>query len=147
MGLLQNGSLSLRSTYLLARGLNPLNLETMSLSLVWKVDTTLCIQFFLWLCMHNSIPTCEVLGSRGLNLSPNCPLCLKGNETIDRLLKGCELDQSFWQKLKFLHFPRDSFNKPVGEWLETNCKTDILSNFMGIPWRIVFLMGVWHLWL
>ena len=35
----KNGSFSLQSAYLLARGLNPLNLDTMSFKWVWKTET------------------------------------------------------------------------------------------------------------
>ena len=35
----KNGLFSLKSAYLIARGLNPLNLNTMSFSWVWKTDT------------------------------------------------------------------------------------------------------------
>jgi len=97
--------------------------------------------------MHNSLPTSEVLGSRGLNLNPTCPLCSKETESIEHLLRSCEFAQAFWQKLNYPHFLRESFNKPLREWLEVNCNTKIASNCMAIPWGIVFPMGVWHLWL
>ena len=42
---------------------------------------------------------------------------------------------------------RETFNLPFGEWLETNCKADIKSKIMGIPWKVLFPMGVWQLWL
>jgi len=71
----KNRFFSLKSAYLLARGLNPLNLDTVSVVWVWKVETYPKIQFFLWLCLHNSLLTREVLGSRGLNLDPICSLC------------------------------------------------------------------------
>ena len=28
-----------------------------------------------------------------------------------------------------------------------NCQKDISSNIMGLPWKILFVMGVWHIWL
>lgn len=42
---------------------------------------------------------------------------------------------------------RETFNLPFGEWLKTNCKADIKSKIMGIPWKVLFPMGVWQLWL
>ena len=97
--------------------------------------------------MHNSLPTGEVLGSRGLNLNPTCPMCLKETKSPDHLLCTCEFAQDFWQKLNYPHMLRESFNKPIKEWLEVNCNTKIVSYCMGIPWGIVFPMGIWHLWL
>ena len=71
----KDGIFSLRSAYLLTRNLNPLNLETNPIAWVWKVETLLKVQFFLWLCLHNGVPIGEVLGSRGLNIDPTCGLC------------------------------------------------------------------------
>jgi len=81
---------------LLARGLNPLNLETELIACVWKVEAPPKVQFFLWLCLHNSVPTGEVLGSRGLNLRPIFSLCKKNNEFVDHLLRGCEVAKYLW---------------------------------------------------
>lgn len=108
----KNGSFSLNSAYLLERGLNPLNLDTISLAYVWKAAAPPWIQFCLWLCMHNSLPTSEVLGSRGLNLNPTCPLCLKETESIDHLIRRCKFAQAFWQKLKYPHLLRDFLINP-----------------------------------
>ena len=67
---------------MLARNLNPLNLVTNLIAWVWKVIAPPKIQFFfflvcvcVWLCLHNSVPTGDVLGSRGLNIDPMCNLC------------------------------------------------------------------------
>ena len=49
----------------------------------------------LWLCLHNSVPSVEVLGSRGLNLNPICTMCHRSNESIEHLLKECEIAQKF----------------------------------------------------
>ena len=43
----KNGFFSLKSAYLLARGLNPLNLDSVSVAWVWKVETLPKVQFFL----------------------------------------------------------------------------------------------------
>ena len=92
----KNNFFSLKSTYLLARGLNPSNLDNVSVDWVWKFDTYPKIQFFLWLCLHNSVPTEEVLGSRGLRLDTICNLCHQNMETIDHLLRGYGFAWDFW---------------------------------------------------
>ena len=40
----------------------------------------------------------------------------------------------------------DSFNKPLAEWLSKNCKTDVSSKFLGIPWKIIFIISIWQIW-
>ena len=143
----KNGSFSLKSAYLLVRGLNPLNWVTDYISWVWKVETLPKVHFFLWLCLHNSVPIGEVLGSRGLNLDPIYSLCNKEMESVEHLVSGCEMAKDFWQELKVPYCVKDTFNLPIGKWLESNCRSEAISFFMGIPWKILFPMGVWHLWL
>lgn len=106
----KNEFFSLKLAYLLVRGLNPLNLDTVSVAWVWRVETYPKIQFFLWLYLHNSVPTEEVLGSRGLNLDPMCSLCHQRNESIEHLLRGCVIAHEFWQQLRYPICMRETFN-------------------------------------
>ena len=92
----KNGFFSLKSAYLLAKGLNPSNLDNVSVDWVWKVESYPKIQFFLWLCLHNSVPTGQVLGSRGLRLDTTCKLCHQNMETVDHLLRGCGFARGYW---------------------------------------------------
>ena len=93
------------------------------------------------------MPTGDILGQRGLNIEQICCLCHRSNESVDHLLRACQFAIDFWQQLQFPVGLRESFNLPLGEWLKVNCKTDIVSMWMGIPWNILFPIGVWHLWL
>lgn len=83
----KNGSFSLSLAYMLAKGLNPLNLAT-SKPWVWKAKTTPRRKKFLWQCYHRSIPTKEVLGSRGFNLSDTCELCGRDTKSILYVLRA-----------------------------------------------------------
>ena len=114
---------------------------------MWKLDAPPKILFFLWLCLHNSLPTCTILGSRGLNLSLSCPICNEGNESIDHLLRGHKIAVKLWKKLEFPLCLVDSFNKPLVEWLLVNYKTEVNSKFMGILWKIIFIMSIWQIWI
>lgn len=62
-------------------------------------------------------------------------------------MSGYEVAQNFWQSLKVLHCLMESFNQIVRVWNETNCKAGVDSSFLGILWKILFLMGIWHLWI
>ncbi len=71
-----NGVFSLYSAYALSKGLNPLNTSLkLESSWIWKAFTTPRIKYFLWLCFHHSLPTCEVLSIRGINVNPACSMC------------------------------------------------------------------------
>lgn len=45
----KNGSFSIQAAYLIARGLNPMNLDTLSFKWVWKTAILPKIQFLIWL--------------------------------------------------------------------------------------------------
>ncbi|KAL0006019.1 hypothetical protein SO802_013580 [Lithocarpus litseifolius] len=40
-----------------------------------------------------------------------------------------------------------TFNLPLVNWLETNCTSGAVSEHLSLPWKIIFPMGLWHLWL
>ena len=108
-----NGSFSLKVAYVKAKGLNPLNLCTSPISWVWKVKSNPRIIFFFWLVNHNSIPTCEVLGSRGFTLDSYCPLCMECSESIIHVLCDCKYARLFWTKLGVPHPLLNSFFLPL----------------------------------
>ena len=83
----KDGSFSLKSAYLLAKGLNPLNPSAFTCEWIWKAATTPRIMFFLWLSIHNSVPTCEVLGSRGFTLDTICPIYRRETETLQHIIR------------------------------------------------------------
>ncbi|KAL4632807.1 hypothetical protein ACB092_04G077300 [Castanea dentata] len=101
--------------------------------------------FFLWLSIQNSVPTCEVLGSRGFTLDTIYPICQKEAETLQHILRDCHYARNFWNKLGVPAECRSYFLEDMGEWLHLNCTS--MSSQHDIPWKITFPMGVWHLWL
>ena len=103
------------------------------------------IMFFLWLSIHNNVPTCEVLGSRGFTLDTICPICQRETETLQHLIRDCQYARNFWNKLGVPAGCRQNFLEDLGVWLLLNCTSE--SSQHGIPWKITFPMGVWHLWL
>ena len=66
---------------------------------------------------------------------------------MEHLVRGCEMAEDFWQELKVPYCMKDTFNLPIGKWLEFNFWGEASSLFMSIPWKILFPMGVWQLWL
>ena len=87
----KDGSFSLNSAYLIAKGFNLLNSDTSLHQWVWKAHTSPRIKIFIWLCTHHSAPTKEVLSSRGLNLDPTCELCSEGAESIIQTFRDCKV--------------------------------------------------------
>lgn len=101
----------------------------------------------MWLYLHGSLPTAQVLGSRGLILDLMCKMCNKDYETIEHLFRGCEVAHNFYSSCKFpiaLEIP-SLFLLKLG--LKSIVRMELMPLFKGIPWKILFPMGLWQLWL
>ena len=105
----KDGNFSLKSAYLIAKGLNPLNLDTFNMW-VWNSKIMSRIKFFLWLCSHYSIPTREVLGSRGFNLDTTCELCGMYAESITHVCRNLGISDA----------RQDFFGIPLLDCLKNN---------------------------
>ena len=143
----KDGSFSLKSTCLIAKGFNILNLETSPHQWVWKVSTSPRIKIFLWLCTHCSVPTKEVLGSRGLNLNPTCELCGESPESILHTLRDCKVAKSVWKDLGIKEGNLEFFGLNLDAWLKNNCGMTSMYPRPHVPWKILFPQAVWMLWL
>ena len=64
---------------------------------------------------------------------------------MDHLLRRCNVAQDLWRKLKVPHELLFTFDQPIEKWLELNCSTRAVFDHLGIPWKIVFPMGIWQL--
>lgn len=72
---------------------------------IWSLKTLNKIQFFLWLCYHNMLPTNMYLHHIGLSTDPSCPLCHSSPEAIEHLFLNCYIVRKFWLDLGLnMHF-------------------------------------------
>nr|POF05174.1 putative ribonuclease h protein [Quercus suber] len=103
----QNREFSAASAYDLAR-----NEETrpnaFSRDWLWKIDTIPKIQYFIWLCYHNSVLVRKTLADRGLTCHTTCPLCQNHEESISHLLRDCSFALKFWEDLEHGWFKLNS---------------------------------------
>nr|POE48311.1 putative ribonuclease h protein [Quercus suber] len=143
----KDGSFSLKSAYLIVKGINILNLETSPHNWVWRASTTRRIKFFLWLCTHHSIPTKEVLGSRGFFLDPMCELCGESPESILHTLRDYRVAKSVWKDLGIEEGNLEFFRPNLDAWLKINCGINSMYPRPRMPWKILFPQVVWTLWL
>ena len=120
---LKDGLFSLKSAYLIAKDLNPLNPDTHPCQWVLEMNTTPRIKFFLWLCSQNSIPTREVLGSRGFNLDTMCEVCERASESITHVLRDCPEVSEVWKGLGIRDTNQGFYGLPLMVWLKSNCSS------------------------
>ena len=142
-----DGSFSLKSAYLIAKGFNLVNLDTGTHQWVWKAHTSPRIKYFIWLCTHHCLPTKEVLGSRGLNLDLMCELCCEGAETIIHTLRDYKVARAVWRDLGFKENDRGFFGLNLVEWLKKFYGTSTSYPRPHVPWKILFPQAIWVIWL
>ena len=127
-------SLLIHSAFALSKGLNPLNTSfDPDSSWIWKALTTPRIKYFLWLCFHHSLPTCEVLSIRGINVSPSCSLFNSPVESIIYILRDCPVEKAFWLNLGVMGSSACFFSSPLITWLEMNCSSSLFSRKFWLP--------------
>ena len=63
------------------------------------------------------------------------------------MLHDCKYARLFWTKLGVPHPLINSFSLPLLDWLKANAVNNFPSNHWGIPWEVLFPIGIWHLWL
>ena len=68
-------------------------------------------------------------------------------ESIIHVLRDCKHAKLFWTKLGVPHPLLNYFSLPLLDWLKANAVNAFNSNHLGIPWEVLFPMGLWLLWL
>ena len=139
-----NGQFNLSSAYLLSiQQLDPHH--SFNGIWVWKLNALPRVQFFIWMCLHNSIATRECLVARGIPVNTSCPMCHQAPETIIHLQRDCSFALTCWQNLG-ANNRANSFSMNLKDWLKFNCKVNTKSGSMEIPWNVIFAFGVWIIW-
>ena len=59
------------------------------LNWIWKLNLVSKIKVFLWLAISETLPTCEFLIIRRLEITNCCYLCNQSGENIDHIFKSC----------------------------------------------------------
>ena len=88
------GNFDMGSAYLLATNL--MEVESFAGSRIWKLQTLLRIQIFIWRCMHNSIVVKETFAKRGIPLATTCLMCHSNLKSLTHALRDCNLVKPIW---------------------------------------------------
>ncbi|KAK1379692.1 hypothetical protein POM88_026436 [Heracleum sosnowskyi] len=111
--------------------------------LIWSLKIPTKVQMFLWMMLHNSLPTNSLLRYRTnlMGISQFCKWCSSTTETQDHILWECEPAIWAWE---FIY-----------SWWEIRViKTNIWRSFSStkscsirIAWGIVIAATLWTLWM
>ena len=83
----------------------------------------------------------------GVDISSLCPLCHQEPETIIHALHDCMVVKPIWNQLGRGQSDQAFYGSELPEWLEINGKESHTYPSNQIPWRYVFLLAIWIIWL
>ncbi|CAN1126862.1 Putative ribonuclease H protein At1g65750, partial [Linum perenne] len=135
-GLEANGGFSVKSAYMLVKELDLSN-EDNVWKKVWTWEGPAKIKQFMWLVTHGKLMTNEERRRRHIAPDANCPECQEPCESVEHVLRKCNLAQLVWKEM---------LSPPAGAqanlcfldwWMEgiTNSQT-----------RLLFGVTAWLLW-
>ncbi|CAN1835862.1 Putative ribonuclease H protein At1g65750 [Linum perenne] len=135
-GLEANGGFSVKSAYMLVKELDLSN-EDNVWKKVWTWEGPAKIKQFMWLVTHGKLMTNEERRRRHIAPDANCPECQEPCESVEHVLRKCNLAQLVWKEM---------LPPPAGAqanlcfldwWMEgiTNSQT-----------RLLFGVTAWLLW-
>lgn len=91
-----NGELSFKDAYLyhFTPGQN-----SVWASMVWNQNIPPSKSLMIWRCLHNKLPTDDILLTRGCHLPSMCNLCNSNEETFQHLFFECRFAKDIWNWL------------------------------------------------
>ncbi|KAB2630796.1 hypothetical protein D8674_008315 [Pyrus ussuriensis x Pyrus communis] len=113
---------------------------------IWKLEVPPKLRHFLWLTMHNCLPTREALYRRRSSLTSTCPICCCHDETIEHIFLSCSWVEPIWFG-GALGYKLDRLSLP--SWLEWIQKvfSPNLCNFGDTMWRQSYIVFTcWCIW-
>lgn len=110
--------------------------------LAWKWPGPQRIRTFLWLTLHGKLLTNTVRAQRHMTSITICEICHKDQETIDHILRHCQLASSCWSYIVPPRLQHSFYTCSFQDWLESN-----LTNQSGdLKWQVLFGSLCWRLW-
>ena len=109
---------------------------------LWKMNVLPKLKFFLWQCLHQILPTRDLLNNRGLILPLHCPLCNHNREDLQHILKDCPKVQEIWIHLGF----SPSTSPDIKHWLQNILLDKNYHQLHKIPLNLLATHVLWEIW-
>ena len=138
------GSFDLISAYLLT--CEPLPNPVFNGKWIWKLDTLLRIQTFIWKCMRLSIGVRECLQARGMLVENLCPHYNKSSESILHALRDCHILKAIWHQLGISYQDNVFYLANLQDWIMANCRDKGIRSSGQVPWNHTFMFAIWMIW-
>ncbi|KAJ1379513.1 Ribonuclease H domain [Sesbania bispinosa] len=105
----------------------------------------------LWLALHNSLPTREVLNRRHIVEIATCPQCGGQSESISHCFRECPVVQDIWIRLGFQNVGVNAGDESFRAWIIRNIRGSHETLFLSILWwlwkwrnNVVFEPSPWR---
>lgn len=104
-GLSNHGKFTTKSMYsnLLQQELNS-QIHTIPYNWIWKIPIPPKIKTFLWLIMHDKLPTTKYLNHIGVTLNDQCQICHTHPKSTNHLFLHCPNIIHIWHELVITHY-------------------------------------------
>ncbi|KAJ9556786.1 hypothetical protein OSB04_011400 [Centaurea solstitialis] len=109
---------------------------------IWNADVPYKARYFVWRALRGVLPTRLSLHSRGVQISPLCPLCERNLENSWHTFVGCPTTTPVWIE--------------TGIWTDINSLLGEVNSFTELGFRLLrnwpkiigdqFIMILWSMW-
>ncbi|CAL1382373.1 unnamed protein product [Linum trigynum] len=104
---------------------------------LWKWTGPNCIKHFLWLVFHDRLMTNVQRKRRRLTTDDTCPMCKRGPETTEHILRQCPSSLQVWNRLGIQETSL-TYGLGFAAWLDEHLKRDQEGLLFGV--------AAWYLW-
>ncbi|KAA3469009.1 reverse transcriptase [Gossypium australe] len=107
---------------------------------LWGLKIPSKIRIFLWKLVHNFLPTKANLNMRHLMVSPGCPVCQGGVETVDHLFRDCSFTKQILQGMDVA----DSEDNREPTWKDWLVKEFNMQNTKICEVKAIVYWALWY---
>lgn len=147
---MKHGNCAVRSGYHLDRRLKACrldnrlgqtsNLNRSNWGWIWNLKIPNKIKKFIWRLLRNSLPTLDILRSRGVHTSIMCPVCKDKDESLIHVFKDCAYARLFWACSPFPSMLSNAGCVDIYDWImQLKHKSKIVE-------LELFLCSLWSIW-
>lgn len=98
----------------------------------WKLKIPEKLKSFIWIILHNKLPTNQLRALRGMTTQDSCPRCNAGPEDINHLFRVCPKAADHWRATVFGQSMRGNLDSSIVDWCGKNLgKSKILVVVLG----------------
>ena len=100
----------------------------------------------MWIAAHERLLTNYRRSRWGSGISPLCPTCGNGDETIIHALRDCVQSTRVWLRLVSSNHMTNFFSLNCRDWIFDNLNNKKMASHK-IEWQTIFMVTCWHLWM